>query len=85
MSNESTLKNILYMRRHDLTSEEMSEALGLTRSTVNKILRAQGIEAAFPISPRASIKKCLACRGPFISTGPGNRLCTSCRSTPEGE
>lgn len=32
------------------------------------------------INPTARERPCLCCRRPFMSEGPGNRLCSDCRA-----
>lgn len=33
-------------------------------------------------TPKTPQRRCLSCQKMFDSTGPGNRICTSCKSSP---
>ena len=85
MTTAATLEKVLTMRRSGMSSAEMSLVLTMPRHAVNSLLRDQGVELEFPISPRASVRTCISCRSPMISTGPGNRMCRSCNAAHEGE
>lgn len=44
----------------------------------NAVAALPGIERQLRLASAAT-RACLCCRAPFRSTGPGHRLCTSCR------
>lgn len=75
----AALQQLLDLRRSGAGSEEIGKILGITGNAARMRLHQHGISMHKTVSPRAAVRSCMSCRTPFISHGPHNRLCVTCR------
>lgn len=74
------LQNLLSLRLAGLTPAEIGEALGISQVAAAIRLDREGIGISELVSRRSSVRDCICCKKPFISSGPGHRMCSPCRS-----
>lgn len=65
------------------THRAMAEALGRPRSSIESRMNTLGLRARPVLAPPPGAPRwrpCLCCGKTFVSAGPGNRLCSRCRT-----
>lgn len=82
---------LLALRRAGKTWQAIGEAIGrpvTPRALRTRYDKLQDRAAAAPAAAcRAALARergCMTCRRPFVSAGPGNRLCDDCRDATRG-
>jgi len=74
-------QQLLKMKKQGLTHKTIGERIGRTTDAVLnrwQVLKSLSAEAG---KSGKTKRKCLRCKQSFASSGPGNRLCTSCNGT----
>lgn len=74
---ETLLKRIAELRRVGLSQRAMAKHLGISRAHLQRLLYGEGVAPA--PAPARQRRRCLCCGAEFMSAGPMNRLCGTCR------
>ena len=79
---KATTEDLFALRAQGLKMRDIAARTGLSLSCVSSRL---GLKVAKPRkAPEGQQRKCLCCEHTFWSSGPGNRLCNSCRRQSAG-